>query len=496
MRTKLASDVNEKLITNKSYRTTKIINIFITISLMFLFGYLPPFPYVTKVGMKLLGVFLGVIYGYTSIEIAWPALLAIIAFGTSGYTDMGSAITSMFGRNIVFQCIVAFLSAGALTYYGFGKWFVRWSLDLPFFKGRPLFYTWTFMTFFGLSAIIINQIQLQIILYLIWADIASSCGYSDDSDFLYGGMAGILISTVLGGAMVPYTSWMYGLAVTWSSIVESPLNMGLMGALTIPITVVIISFYVLSLKFVFKIDFSNLKQFDVKKLGEEGKTLSPRVKRILITYLITVFIVILGNTLPNSWIGDFVNNRLTVAGCYAICAALLMIIPSGENDGKSAIVFNDIYRDVINWNPIFTCAVMLTIAATVSSEDTGIIQWVSSIVAPVFAGRSAMFVLNSALIVSMILTNLGSNVAFASAMIPIIAPFIMSSGMSVQLAGIALIYTMNVGLVLPGASSPASIFHSNAAIPNLKKRMKFTVFGCLIILITIIPIFSLLSIIF
>jgi len=488
--------MNTKLEAKKKYNTKRILNTIITLALMFLFGSLPPFPYVTKIGMKLLGIFLGVIYGYTTVEIAWPALLAIIAFGTSGYTDMSSAITTMFGRNIVFQIIVSFLSAGALTYYGFGKWFVRWSLNLPLFKGRPMLYIWSFMTFFGLSAIVISQIQLQIILYLIWIDITTSCGYSEDSDFLYGGMAGILISTMMGGAMVPYTSWMYSLSVSWGTIVEAPLNMGLMGALTIPITIVIISLYVFSLKYVFKIDFDNLKQFDVKKLGDEGKILRPRVKRILIIYLATVFMVILGNTLPNSWIGNFVNETITVAGCYTICAALLMVLPSGENDGKATIIFNDIYSDVISWNPIFTCAVMLTIAAAVSSEETGIIQSVSNMVAPLFADRSGIFVLNFALIVSMLLTNSGSNVAFGAALIPIIAPFIIETGINVQLAGIVLIYIMNVGLVLPGASSPASIFHSNIAIPNPKKRMKFTVFGCIVILATTIPIFSLLTLIF
>jgi len=485
-----------KIVSKKGFSTKEVVNIVITLALMFLFGYLPPFPYVTPVGMKVLGVFLGVVYGYSAAEIAWPSLFAVIAFGISGYTTMGAAITSMMGHNIVFQCIVAFLSAGALTHYGFGKWFVRWSLNLPIFKGRPMLYTWSFMTFFGLSAIVINQIQLQIILYLIWIDIAESCGYEKNSDFLYAGMAGILLSTVLGGAMVPYTSWMLGLASNWGEVVNESINMGLMGAITIPVTVVAISLYVFSLKYVFKIDFSIMKEFDVEKLGDEGKVLTTRVKRILVIYLITVIVVIIGNTIPKSWIGDLVNNKLTVAGVYTICAALLMIIPSGDNDGKAAIVFNDIYKHVINWNVIFMCAVTLPVAAAVTSKDTGIVEWISSIFAPVFAGHGGIFIVAFTLIVSMFLTNLGSNIAFGAAIIPIIAPFVLASGMSAQLAGAALIYNINVGLVLPGASAPASIFHSNEALPDGKKRIKYTLYGCFVILVTTVPIFSLLALLF
>ena len=58
------------------------IHIAITLLLMFGFGHLPTFSTVTPVGMKLLGVFLGVVYGYSTCEVIWPSLFAFIAFGT------------------------------------------------------------------------------------------------------------------------------------------------------------------------------------------------------------------------------------------------------------------------------------------------------------------------------------------------------------------------------------------------------------------------------
>ena len=61
------------------------VHIAVSIILMFGFGYLPPFSTVTPVGMRLLGIFLGVIYGYSTCDIIWPSLVAIIAFGLSGY---------------------------------------------------------------------------------------------------------------------------------------------------------------------------------------------------------------------------------------------------------------------------------------------------------------------------------------------------------------------------------------------------------------------------
>lgn len=126
----------------KHYSPMQWIHISITLLLMFGFGHLPTFASVTPVGMKILGIFLGVIYGYSTCEVIWPSLFAFIAFGTSGYAaSFNAAIASMMGSGTVFQIITQYFTAGAIIIYGFGKWFVRWSLSQKAFQGKPLFYT-------------------------------------------------------------------------------------------------------------------------------------------------------------------------------------------------------------------------------------------------------------------------------------------------------------------------------------------------------------------
>ena len=92
--------------------------------------------------------------------------------------------------------------------------------------------------------------------------------------------------------MIPYQSWMLGLAETWAGVTGEPLNFGMMGVMTFICTVLILSLYVITTKFVFKVDYSTMEEFDVNKLGEESKHLTPRTKRIIIVYLITVIVVI------------------------------------------------------------------------------------------------------------------------------------------------------------------------------------------------------------
>ena len=65
----------------KGYSPMMYVHIIITLFLMFGFGFIPPFATLTPMGMRLLGTFLGVIYGYSTCEIIWPSLFAFIAYG-------------------------------------------------------------------------------------------------------------------------------------------------------------------------------------------------------------------------------------------------------------------------------------------------------------------------------------------------------------------------------------------------------------------------------
>ncbi len=480
------------------YTPMMYFHIAVTLVLMFGFGFLPPFATITPVGMRLLGVFLGVIYGYSTCDIIWPSLFAFLAFGLSGYPkDMNAAVSSMMGGSVVFQIITQYFTAGAIVIYGFGKWFIRWSLSRKIFKGNPLFYTWCFMFVFMWSAIVLSQIAMALLLYAIWNDIADSCGYDKNSTFRYYGFGGILLSMIMGGGMIPYKSWMFGLATTWADITGISINLGFMFLLTGITGALVITLYVILGAKLFKVDFSIMKAFDVEKMGEDSKRLRPRAKTIIIVYVIISLLTIFAGTITHLPISKFINNTLTAGGIYCLCSALLMVIPSGEGDGQAAINFNDIKHSdaAVSWPVILMCAVTIPVASAITHESTGILPWITSIFTPVFEGKGPMFIIAFTIIVMIILTNVGSNIAFGGAMIPIISPFVMASGMHPVVAGAALIWIANMGLILPGASAPASIFHGRTEIPDAALRTKVVSFGAALILVCSLVVFSLAQII-
>ena len=56
-----------------------IINSIITILLLFGFGHLPAPDPITPMGMQILGVFLGLLWGWTTVDMIWPSILGLIA---------------------------------------------------------------------------------------------------------------------------------------------------------------------------------------------------------------------------------------------------------------------------------------------------------------------------------------------------------------------------------------------------------------------------------
>ena len=66
----------------KTVSVSYIIRVIIAVALMFGFGLLPPIPGLEKLGMQILGIFLGLIFSWICIGFTWPSLLAVLALYT------------------------------------------------------------------------------------------------------------------------------------------------------------------------------------------------------------------------------------------------------------------------------------------------------------------------------------------------------------------------------------------------------------------------------
>ena len=97
----------------------------------------PTFGQITPYGMKVLGIFIGVLYGWIFIDLIWPSLFGFAALAISNVTTIGSALSSGFGNTQLLLMLVVMIFAGALDDAGFTDLIGTWLLRKKIFQKNP-----------------------------------------------------------------------------------------------------------------------------------------------------------------------------------------------------------------------------------------------------------------------------------------------------------------------------------------------------------------------
>ncbi len=92
----------------------------ICLLIMFGFGQMAPFGPLTPLGMNLIGIFLGILYGWIFIEIVWPSLAGLLALMLIGGMKPVQLFNKSFGDPIVQMMFFIFVFCATINYYGSG----------------------------------------------------------------------------------------------------------------------------------------------------------------------------------------------------------------------------------------------------------------------------------------------------------------------------------------------------------------------------------------
>ena len=88
-------------------KVTFFLHWLIVLILMFGFRYVPPVGEITPYGMQILGIFLGLVWGWMFLDFLNPSLLAflVVVLFVQGQT-VGSVTQQSLGNENIFMCIV------------------------------------------------------------------------------------------------------------------------------------------------------------------------------------------------------------------------------------------------------------------------------------------------------------------------------------------------------------------------------------------------------
>lgn len=192
----------ENLRVNRKYYLHSIVSV----GLMVVVRFIPPFGGLTTLGMEILGIFLGALWGWINIDMIWPSVLALTFLGFSAYTEGGVAavVTSAFSNSTVQLILWLFLISATLTTTGISTQLANRLVSWRVTRGHP----WVLSMMIILACYLCSMFASGFpAIFLCWSFVYSICEklhIPRNSKWPNMMIVGIVFSSCVGGALMPF----------------------------------------------------------------------------------------------------------------------------------------------------------------------------------------------------------------------------------------------------------------------------------------------------
>jgi Di- and tricarboxylate transporters len=458
------------------------------IGLLFMFGFglLPPIEPLTSLGMQIAGIFIGLIFLLCLVDIVWPSMLGLIALGMTEYCSVEEAISSGFGSELVWMMLIILVLAEAINMSGLGEVIARWLITRRFLNKRPVLFTLVYIIGLGLCSLLVSSTAAVIMGWVIFYDIADMVGYKKGDRYSTLMILGTFMSCIMYEGLFAFQSWWLVLGETFRDMTGYGINYVTYFILGFIIETLINILFVLSMKYVFKCDFDKLNEVDIKKLEGEGELkLNFLHKFFLLCFGMIVAYVFVTIICPPQWPFIALLNRITQSGWFAIVLCLAMIVRWKE---EPALDFSKTASTGLSWNILMMCAAIIPVARALTSDATGMKEMLNNLLSPIFSGMNPVVFIITLIVMMMILTNVGSNMATGVVLMTVIIPFVGDYYFSPALIGMIIIFVATMGFILPGSSGMAPYLYGNDWI-QVRDIYRYGLFYCLLFLICSVPVY-------
>lgn len=452
----------KKLIATKD--RSYYINAVIGLVFMFGFGFLPPLEPITSYGMQVLGIFIGVIWLWTTVGLLWPSLAGLIALGVmTDYGTVGGVVGSALGNENVLLMIFLMVIVGALEQSGITEFLARWFLTRKVLNGHPWLFTFTWLLACYVMTILLgsNAIPVVLLLWSIFKDTAQMMGYERNDTYVHMVLIGIGYVGCMACVTLPFSGLTLLFANAFKGVTGMAGDINSINYLIILLAMSLSSalLYMVMMKFVFKVNVSKVSEAAKALASQEQKILTAKQKFLLVYTLIYVVVLCLPGVLPVAWPVTQVLKSIGLAGISVIAVAILAFLHDPEN-GAPYLQFNQAVR-CVSWDMVFLCGAALIVAGALTGQGTGVQDFVSMVVGPLLAGKSVIILMILGTIITLFLTNLANNMVIGVLMCSVIGMLSLQYGFNGEAFLPLLCYSVSLGVVLPASSMIGAMYHGN-----------------------------------
>ena len=418
----------------------------IVAALVLFFRFIPGFAGITPLGMGILGTFIGAIYGWMTIGMLWPSVIALLGIGLSvGMNQMlvaGFASLPFFGLVFCIPIINICSDTGAFS------WIIDKVLTSKAMQGKGLLTVWVlFMLSFLLG--FTNPIIMCLVICSFVTTICKQVGIQKNEKFPIYVYLGIAFAGMLGQVLFPFVGTGLTLVMAYNAMFpQFPLDFVSYLIFMLPMGTVLITIYTLLLKILFRVDVSKLSNF------KPEKTVPPisRDQKIALGIFLSFVGLLVISSLPLGAISTF----LAKFGMVGVTFALLAVMELLRAQDGSKLISVEKSLSTVPWGLVLMMSYIMVVATYMNTPDTGIAVAMSKLLTPFTVLPPLVFII-VALAFAAIMTNFANNMIIIVLVMPFMFNFASSIGLAPTGMIVLLFIMAQFALATPAASPVTAV---------------------------------------
>ena len=434
----------------------------ITIVLMFagFFIHAAPLP---DFGWKVLFIFIGLMFGWSTVGLGIPSLIGILALGLTGAFTVDTAWQAGFGGNVVALVVLISVLSKWLEKVGLIDTVMGKFMASKRFVGKP----WLFITAFLVLIYFLGFLIGSVPSILIgWAcayqiiRISEMDKHSPLSAFLIVNIAAI---GAFGDYCKPWSVWGLVTIQNYDAMfVPGGLSYPAFIAWSTAVYAVAIALVILAARFIFRIDVSKLaKCTDCDFSIGDGKTRFTAEQKFAVGVMVLMIVLLFAPTfLPNCALKTFLK---TIGTTGTIILVVVIAALFRKKDGEDYFNFAKMadYAGAVPWNVILLLTVTVPLGAALKDTNAGIIQIVAAFAHTSLNGLSPILFLIAVSVFLFLLTQVAHNLVCLVAIVPIFMVIAQNLGANPVLVLMLGQLLLTAALGTPAASTRAGMLYGN-----------------------------------
>lgn len=455
----------------------------IVILLIFGFGMLEPFGSLEKVGMQVLGIFIGLLYGWTFIGFIWPSLLGLMALGFTEYTDINGAISQGFGdASITVFVFFIFIFAAYMDHIGLSAQIANWFISRKIVIGKPWLFTFFVLLVTYILGATVSQTAGIVLMWGIFYNICATVGFKKGDVYPTVMLIAIVFSSMLGFAVFPFKVLQVMTLGSLESVSGIKVDFIDFSIVSFLISVGSLFLFMLVFRFIIRPDISPLRTDKDHFAHLRNQTLTKEQKigaLFLALFMIGMFAPsIISET-------NVVGNVLTHLGTTGVLIILVVVLAFLKVRGKHIFEFSESVKGV-NWDLIIMFAATMPVSHAMSDPEVGVMNFIVELFEPLFQGMGPTLFIIVFVLVSGLLTQVAHNLVLGALFTPIAYSFAVDLGANPALVVTLLTFALQVAIATPGGSSTGALIYVNREWISTGNAYKYSLIIAVINLIEII----------